>query len=130
MLKKILLSITSFFLATSLAWAQVDINKADQAALDGVRGIGPSMSKRILEERQKGGAFKDWDDLQKRVKGVKDKSAARLSANGLTVNGQAKPGGGRRCGHSQGTRQGRTWPGTRGRQGRGPACRRQVSLPG
>ncbi|MBV8625440.1 MAG: helix-hairpin-helix domain-containing protein [Herbaspirillum sp.] len=92
MLKKILLSITSFFLATSLAWAQVDINKADQAALDGVRGIGPSMSKRILEERQKGGAFKDWDDLQKRVKGVKDKSAARLSANGLTVNGQAKPG--------------------------------------
>jgi len=92
MLKKILLSIASFFLATGLAWAQVDINKADQAALDGVRGIGPSMSKRILAERQKGGAFKDWDDLQKRVKGVKDKSAARLSANGLTVNGQAKPG--------------------------------------
>ncbi len=92
MLKKILLSIISFFLATSLAWAQVDINKADQAALDGVRGIGPSMSRRILEERQKGGAFKDWGDLEKRVKGIKDKSAARLSANGLTVNGQAKPG--------------------------------------
>ncbi|MFJ3058709.1 ComEA family DNA-binding protein [Herbaspirillum sp. NPDC087042] len=92
MLKKILLSIVSFLFTTSLAWAQVDINKADQAALDGVRGIGPSMSKRILAEREKGGAFKDWDDLQKRVKGVKDKSAARLSANGLTVNGQAKPG--------------------------------------
>lgn len=92
MLKKTLLFILSFFAATALAWAEVDVNKADQAALDGVRGIGPSMSKRILEERQKGGAFKDWADLEKRVKGIKDKAAVKLSANGLTVNGQAKAG--------------------------------------
>jgi competence protein ComEA len=92
MLKKTLLFILSFFAATALAWAEVDVNKADQAALDGVRGIGPSMSKRILEERQKGGAFKDWADLEKRVKGIKDKAAVKLSANGLTVNGQAKTG--------------------------------------
>jgi competence protein ComEA len=92
MLKKTLLFILSFFAATALAWAEVDVNKADQAALDGVRGIGPSMSKRILEERQKGGAFKDWADLEKRVKGIKDKAAVKLSANGLTVNGQAKEG--------------------------------------
>ncbi|MBP0597570.1 helix-hairpin-helix domain-containing protein [Herbaspirillum sp. LeCh32-8] len=91
MLKKFLMFI-GFILATGLAFAQVDVNKADQAALDGVRGIGPAMSKRILDERQKGGSFKDWDDLQNRVKGVKDKSAAKLSANGLTVNGQSKPG--------------------------------------
>jgi len=92
MLKKTLLFILSFFAATALAWAEVDVNKADQAALDGVRGIGPSMSKRILEERQKGGAFKDWADLEKRVKGIKDKAAVKLSGNGLTVNGQAKAG--------------------------------------
>ncbi|WP_413457610.1 ComEA family DNA-binding protein [Herbaspirillum huttiense] len=92
MLQKTLLFILSFFAATALAWAEVDVNKADQAALDGVRGIGPSMSKRILEERQKGGAFKDWADLEKRVKGIKDKAAVKLSANGLTVNGQAKAG--------------------------------------
>lgn len=92
MLKKTLLFILSFFAATALAWAEVDVNKADQAALDGVRGIGPAMSKRILEERQKGGAFKDWSDLEMRVKGIKDKAAVKLSANGLTVNGQAKAG--------------------------------------
>lgn len=92
MLKKTLLFILSFLAATALAWAEVDVNKADQAALDGVRGIGPSMSKRILEERQKGGAFKDWADLEQRVKGIKDKAAVKLSANGLTVNGQAKAG--------------------------------------
>ncbi|BEV16998.1 helix-hairpin-helix domain-containing protein [Herbaspirillum sp. DW155] len=92
MLKKTLLFILSFFAATALAWAEVDVNKADQAALDGVRGIGPAMSKRILEERQKGGAFKDWSDLEKRVKGIKDKAAVKLSANGLTVNGQPKVG--------------------------------------
>lgn len=92
MLKKSLLFIASFIMAAGLAFAQVDVNKADQAALDGVRGIGPTTSKRILDERQKGGSFKDWNDLQSRVKGIKDKSAAKLSANGLTVNGQAKPG--------------------------------------
>ncbi len=92
MFRKSLLFILGFVFTAGLAMAQVDINKADQAALDGVRGIGPSMSKRILEERQKGGAFKDWSDLEKRVKGIKEKSAAKLSGHGLTVNGQARPG--------------------------------------
>lgn len=91
MLKKFLLFAAAFLFAAA-AFAQVDVNKADQAALDGVRGIGPSMSKRILDERQKGGSFKDWDDLQNRVKGIKEKSAQKLSANGLTVNGQPKAG--------------------------------------
>jgi competence protein ComEA len=92
MLQKFLLFIASFFLAAGLALAEVDVNKADQAALDGVRGIGPAMSKRILDERQKGGSFKDWNDLESRVKGIKDKSALKLSGNGLTVNGQPKSG--------------------------------------
>lgn len=92
MLKKLLLWVAACVFASGMAFAQVDVNKADQSALDGVRGIGPAMSKRILEERQKGGAFKDWPDLEKRVKGIKDKSAVRLSSNGLTVNGQAKAG--------------------------------------
>lgn len=94
MLKKLLLFILAFAMSAGLAFAEVDVNKADLAALDGVRGIGPSMSKRILEARQKGGSFKDWDDLQSRVKGIKEKSALKLSANGLTVNGQPKAGAG------------------------------------
>lgn len=92
MLKKFLLFIAASLMTAGFAFAQVDVNKADQAALDGIRGIGPAMSKRILDERQKGGSFKDWDDLQNRVKGIKDKSAAKLSANGLTVNGKSKQG--------------------------------------
>jgi competence protein ComEA len=75
----------------TFAFAQVDVNKADQAALDGVKGIGPTMSKRIIDERKKGGEFKDWADFEKRVKGIGDKSSAKLSQAGLVVNGQSKP---------------------------------------
>ncbi|MBK4738099.1 DUF655 domain-containing protein [Noviherbaspirillum sp. DKR-6] len=87
MIKKVLLA-ASFCLAAVFAHAaDVEINKADQAALDGVKGIGPSLSSSILEERKKGD-FKDWGDFEKRVKGVKEKKAMRLSDAGLRINGQ------------------------------------------
>jgi competence protein ComEA len=89
MLKKFLLALCAFGLSTGLTFAAVDVNKADQAALDGIKGIGPAMSKRILDERQKG-EFKDWTDLETRVKGIGDKSADKLSDAGLTVNGQQR----------------------------------------
>lgn len=92
MLKKILLAVVTLFAAVGMAFAQVEVNKADQAALDGVKGIGPKMSKTIIDERAKNGEFKDWADFQKRVKGVGDKNSANLSKAGLTVNGQAKEG--------------------------------------
>lgn len=71
--------------------AAVDVNKASAADLDGIKGIGPSTSTRILDERKKG-SFKDWSDLISRVGGIGGKSAARLSGNGLTVNGAAFDG--------------------------------------
>jgi competence protein ComEA len=43
------------------------------------------VSKVIVDER-KAGKFKDWADFIKRVKGVGDARAAKLSAAGLTVN--------------------------------------------
>jgi competence protein ComEA len=92
MIKKLMLAVAMLAASTGFAFAQVDVNKADAAALDGVKGIGPSMSKVILDERSKAGPFKDWADFQKRVKGVGDKRAAKLSEAGLQVNGQAKPG--------------------------------------
>ncbi|MDP9109414.1 MAG: DUF655 domain-containing protein [Pseudomonadota bacterium] len=92
MLKKLFLLVTGLILSAGMAFAQVDINKADQAALDGIKGIGPKMSQKILDERKRGGDFKDWNDVQSRVKGIKEKSALRLSAAGLTVNGQTKDG--------------------------------------
>ena len=91
MIKKLMLAIAVLVASTGLAFAQVDVNKADAAALDGVKGVGPSMSKAIMDERSKG-EFKDWADFQKRVKGVGEKKAAKLSEAGLQVNGKAKEG--------------------------------------
>jgi len=84
MLKKILAIVTMLYAA--LALAAVDVNKATAADLDGIKGIGPSMSGKILDARKKG-EFKDWADFVERVKGIGDSSAARLSAAGLTVGG-------------------------------------------
>ena len=75
-------------LLTATAFATVDINKASQAELESIKGIGPSMSTKILAAR-KTGAFKDWADLQTRVKGVRAGNSAKFSADGLTVNGAA-----------------------------------------
>ena len=92
MIKKLMLAVATLVASMGFAFAQVDVNKADVAALDGVKGVGPSMSKAIIEERTKNGDFKDWADFQKRVKGVGDKRAAKLSQAGLQVNGQPKAG--------------------------------------
>lgn len=89
MFKKIVLLLGLGIASLCFAVAPVDVNKADQAALDGVRGIGPATSKNILDERKRGGPFKDWNDFSARVKGIGDKRAVSLSKAGLTVNGQA-----------------------------------------
>ena len=92
MLKKILLAVATMIATMGFAFAQVDVNKADAAALDSVKGIGPAKSKAIIEERTKGGEFKDWADFEKRVKGIGDKNSAKLSEAGLQVNGKSKDG--------------------------------------
>jgi len=75
-------------LASAAAFAVVDVNKASLAELESIKGIGPSMSAKILDAR-KTGAFKDWADLQARVKGVRAGNSTKFSADGLTVNGAA-----------------------------------------
>lgn len=75
-------------LTAAAAFAGTEINKADAAELQTVRGIGASTATKILEERKKGN-FKDWGDLIERLQGVGPKNAAKLSAEGLTVNGAA-----------------------------------------
>ncbi|OUM03440.1 ComEA family DNA-binding protein [Variovorax sp. JS1663] len=87
MLKKIL-AIAAMLLAAASSWAAVDANKASDAELDAIKGVGPSLSKRIIDAR-KNGNFKDWPDFMARVKGVKENKANKLSAEGLTVNGQS-----------------------------------------
>ena len=73
MLKKILAIAAMLFAVAS--WAAVDANKGTDAELDSVKGVGPAMSKRIIDARKEA-PFKDWQDFMSRVKGVKDKSAA------------------------------------------------------
>src|SRR6218665_1064256 len=91
MLKKLLFGLLAAF-AAATALAAVEVNQADQATLETVKGIGPAMSSKILDERKKG-SFKDWPDFIDRVKGVGDGNAARFSTDGLTVNGSTyKPG--------------------------------------
>ena len=51
MLKKLLTLLVATLLATA-TWAAVDVNTATEAELDGIKGIGPGLSGRILQERQ------------------------------------------------------------------------------
>ena len=76
---------------SAVAMAAVDVNTASAADLDSVKGIGPGTSGRIMEAR-KAGPFKDWSDFVDRVRGIGPGNAAKLSDNGLTVNGQSFKG--------------------------------------
>ena len=89
MLKKILAVVAMLYAA--VAFAAVDVNKGTAADLDGIKGIGPGISTKILDERKKGN-FKDWNDFIERVKGVGEGNAAKFSAGGLTVGGAAFKG--------------------------------------
>ena len=89
MFKKLL----AFFAAmtVAVAFAAVDVNKATPAELDGIKGIGPVISTKIIDERKKGN-FKSWDDFVERVKGIGEVNAAKFSAEGLTVGGAGYKG--------------------------------------
>lgn len=89
MLKKFLALVA--LLSAAACFAAVDVNKANAAELDSIKGIGPAMSSKILDERKKG-SFKDWDDFLARVKGVGPGNAAKFSKEGLSVNGAAFKG--------------------------------------
>lgn len=83
-------------LAAALVWgasgfAATDVNQASVADLDAIKGIGPALSRKILDERKKG-SFKDWSDFIARVKGIRTSNAARFSEQGLTVDGVAFQG--------------------------------------
>ena len=85
--------LTTFILAAFAfaAQAAVEANKASQAELETVKGIGPGLSAKIFDGR-KAGAYKDWSDFVERVGGVGPGNAARFSQAGLTVNNLAYSG--------------------------------------
>ena len=68
------------------AWA-LEVNQATEAELDGLRGLGPALTRRILAERSLR-PFADWQDLMRRVSSMGGVTAQKLSAQGLTVQNQ------------------------------------------
>ena len=81
---------TAFLLMLGLmapVWA-LEVNHATEAELDGLRGLGPAFTRRILAERSLR-PFADWPDLMRRVAGRGRVTAQNLSAQGLTVENQS-----------------------------------------
>ncbi len=87
-MKKLILSLA--LLLSAQCFAAVEVNQANEAELDSVKGLGPSSTARILKARQ-AGSVQGWADFMARVKGIKPAAAAKLSGAGLTVNGATYP---------------------------------------
>ncbi len=80
MIKKTVLFIFALlFLATS-AFATVNINKADQAALEALPGVGTAKATAILEYRTQHGDFKTKEDLLQ-VKGIGPKMLEKMQSD-------------------------------------------------
>ena len=71
---------------TCSSWA-LELNQASEAELDGLKGMGPALNRRVREARAVR-AFSDWADLQQRVSGIGAHKARTFSQQGLTVQGQ------------------------------------------
>jgi competence protein ComEA len=72
-----------------LTWAQqIDLNKASEVELDALKGVGPVLTKAVMDERKKA-PFKDWEDATNRVKGLGPQKASSLSEQGVRVQGSA-----------------------------------------
>ena len=56
---------------------RIDVNRADEAELVRLPGIGPALAARIVTERERGGAYASPQDLL-RVPGIGPKTLARI----------------------------------------------------
>ena len=88
--------LAAFVLATGPAFAadkapagKVNLNTATVSQLQDLPGIGPALAARIVDHRQKNGAFKSVEDVMA-VKGIGEKNFAKLQGF-LTVGAPAAP---------------------------------------
>jgi competence protein ComEA len=62
----------------------LDLNTATEAELDGLSGVGPAFTARVMQARAER-PFQDWADFIRRVKGVQERTAWRLSQQGARI---------------------------------------------
>jgi competence protein ComEA len=68
-------------------WA-LEINQANEAELDSIKGMGPAMTRKVLMARAEK-PFTNWKDLMSRVIGIGKNKAQQFSDQGVLVNGLA-----------------------------------------
>lgn len=66
----------------------LEVNAANVAELDSIKGMGPALSAKLLKAREQA-LFQNWQDMMQRVSGMGPLKAQQFSAQGLTVQGQS-----------------------------------------
>ena len=64
----------------------LEINQANEAELDSIKGMGPAMTRKLLNARAEK-PFINWKDLMSRVTGIGKNKAQQFSDQGVLVNG-------------------------------------------
>ena len=73
-----------------LSVSALEINQANEAELDSIKGMGPAMTRKVLAARADK-PFTNWKDLMARVAGIGKAKAQQFSVQGVVVNGQSFP---------------------------------------
>jgi competence protein ComEA len=68
----------------------LDLNLASEAELDNLAGFGPAFTARVMQARADR-PFQSWADFMRRVKGVREATALRLSRQGARIRQEAFP---------------------------------------
>lgn len=65
------------FAAASTPAGKINLNTATVSQLEDLPGVGPALAARIVEHRQKNGAFKSVEDLMA-IKGIGEKNFSKI----------------------------------------------------
>ena len=63
----------------------LDVNRASQAELQAIKGVGPRTAQIIVQERARAGHFESMQDLSERVRGIGVKKLQTMQQAGLAV---------------------------------------------
>jgi competence protein ComEA len=69
----------------SFSACALDVNRASQAELQAIKGVGPRTAQIIVQERQRAGHFESMQDLSDRVRGIGSKKLQTMQQAGLAV---------------------------------------------